>query len=137
MQPHVEALADLESGLADVSRQPTGVPWQEPDGGYVGFASRAAGGRTDLFATVDTQGRTNDRRADFDEVYGDWASVADDAAQAAGRAAPQRLDADIKSALAIAADDPELPPTHATSRWPWRCSMPRGQPSTPTCRDRR
>ena len=106
IQPHVEALADLTSGLADVSSRPTGLSWQEPDGGYAGFASRAAGGRTDLFATVDTEGRTSDRRADFDEVYGDWGSVADDAARATRRSVPERLDADIKAALSLAADDP-------------------------------
>ena len=45
---------------------PTGLPWQEPDGGLV------SSGRTDLHATVDTAGRTADRRSDFDDVYGDW-----------------------------------------------------------------
>ena len=29
-------------------------------------------GRTDLHASIDTEGRTTDRRADFDTVYGDW-----------------------------------------------------------------
>ena len=32
-------------------------------------------GRTDLFAAVDTEGRTDDRRSDFADVYGDWDSV--------------------------------------------------------------
>jgi len=32
-------------------------------------------GRTDLFAAVDSEGRTDDRRSDFADVYGDWASV--------------------------------------------------------------
>ena len=29
-------------------------------------------GRTDLHAAIDTEGRTEDRRSDFDDVYGDW-----------------------------------------------------------------
>ena len=50
--------------------QPRGLPWQEPDGGW-GESS----GRTDLFTTIDTAGRTTDRRDDFAEVYGDWDEV--------------------------------------------------------------
>ena len=46
---------------------PAGLPWQEPDGGWGESA-----GRTDLHVTIDTTGRTEDRRDDFDEVYGDW-----------------------------------------------------------------
>ena len=33
-------------------------------------------GRTDLHAAIDTDGRTEDRRSDFDEVYGDWDAAA-------------------------------------------------------------
>ncbi|ROR90052.1 bifunctional FO biosynthesis protein CofGH [Nocardioides aurantiacus] len=62
---HVAALADDDGLLRDGVR-PTGLPWQEPDGGF------ASVGRTDLHAAVDTEGRTDDRRSDFDEVYGDW-----------------------------------------------------------------
>ncbi len=62
---HVAALAD-EVGLARDGVRPTGLPWQEPDGGFV------ASGRTDLHASIDTEGRTADRRDDFDSVYGDW-----------------------------------------------------------------
>jgi FO synthase len=65
---HVAALAGPD-GLARPGVRPRGLPWQEPDGGF------AAAGRTDLFATVDTEGRTGDRRADFDTVYGDWDSL--------------------------------------------------------------
>ncbi len=43
------------------------MPWQEPDGGW-GDAS----GRTDLHVSIDTIGRSADRREDFSEVYGDW-----------------------------------------------------------------
>ena len=79
---HVAALADPATGLARVGAVPRGLPWQEPDGGW-GQSS----GRTDLHVTIDTTGRTSDRRDDFAEVYGDWAEVAtriDPAARAAG-----------------------------------------------------
>src|SRR5215472_12229486 len=68
---HVAALADPATGLAKAGALPTGLPWQEPDGGW-GDSS----GRTDLFTTIDTLGRTKDRRDDFTEVYGDWDEVA-------------------------------------------------------------
>ena len=85
LHAHVEALR-LPSGLAgDVL--PKGLPWQEPDGGLVST------GRTDLHTTVDTTGRTEDRRSDFDDVYGDWDAVK------ATIAAPQRLDTDVAAAL--------------------------------------
>src|SRR5215470_8928987 len=64
---HVAALADPRTGLAGEGALPRGIPWQEPDGGW-GDAS----GRTDLHVTIDTAGRTRDRRDDFSEVYGDW-----------------------------------------------------------------
>src|SRR5215468_5539695 len=65
---HVAALADPATGLAREDAQPAGLPWQEPDGGWAGD-----GGRTDLHVTIDTEGRTADRRTDFDDVYGAWA----------------------------------------------------------------
>uniref|UniRef100_UPI0025D71B96 bifunctional FO biosynthesis protein CofGH n=1 Tax=Nocardioides sp. TaxID=35761 RepID=UPI0025D71B96 len=65
---HVAALATAD-GLARPGVRPTGLPWQEPDGGF------ASVGRTDLFAAVDTEGRTDDRRSDFANVYGDWDAV--------------------------------------------------------------
>ncbi|RYP80584.1 7,8-didemethyl-8-hydroxy-5-deazariboflavin synthase subunit CofG, partial [Nocardioides guangzhouensis] len=69
---HVAALAD-QAGLARPGVRPVGLPWQEPDGG---FAAHGAGaGRTDLHTSIDTAGRTADRRADFDTVYGDWDEV--------------------------------------------------------------
>jgi FO synthase len=61
---HVAALA-APDGLASDARA-AGLPWQEPDGGF------ASVGRTDLHETIDTVGRTADRREDFDSVYGDW-----------------------------------------------------------------
>jgi FO synthase len=83
---HVAALADPATGLARDGAVPQGRPWQEPDGGW-----GEAAGRTDLHVTIDTTGRAADRRADFGEVYGDWAAVAariDPAARPAGEPGP-------------------------------------------------
>jgi FO synthase len=85
LQRHVDALRN-PSGLA-ASVRPVGIPWQEPDGGLV------SSGRTDLQDTVDTTGRTADRRSDFDDVYGDWAAIRDTIA------APQRVHTDVAAAL--------------------------------------
>ncbi|GAA3312979.1 bifunctional FO biosynthesis protein CofGH [Nonomuraea dietziae] len=82
---HVEALADPATGLALEDAPLVGRPWQEPDGGF------AAAGRTDLHVEVDTSGRTNDRRDDFDNVYGDWDALRD---RLAAPAAPGALLAD-------------------------------------------
>jgi len=68
---HVAALADPATGLAADGARPRGLPWQEPDGGL------AEVGRTDLYVTIDTTGRTHDRRDDFAEVYGDWNEIAE------------------------------------------------------------
>ena len=70
---HVAALADPATGLAADGAMPRGLPWQEPDGGWGGDGS----GRTDLHVTIDTTGRTHDRREDFAEVYGDWDEIAE------------------------------------------------------------
>jgi FO synthase len=78
---HVAALADPVTGLARAGAVPRGLPWQEPDGGW-----DQASGRTDLHVTIDTTGRTADRRDDFAEVYGDWAEVATRIDPAARRA---------------------------------------------------
>jgi FO synthase len=74
---HVAALA-TDEGLAKPGVRPEGLPWQEPDGGF------ASVGRTDLFAAVDTEGRTDDRRSDFGNVYGDWDSIKDAASRTGG-----------------------------------------------------
>ncbi len=71
---HVAALADPATGLADEAARPRGLPWQEPDGG---LAEAGGSGRTDLYVTIDTAGRTHDRRDDFAEVYGDWNEIAE------------------------------------------------------------
>ena len=68
LDAHIDALA-LPDGLARIGVRPTGLPWQEPDGGLDGS------GRTDLHSTIDSTGRTTDRRDDFDSVYGDWDSL--------------------------------------------------------------
>ncbi len=104
--PHVAALADPETGLAREAAMPQGLTWQEPDGGW-----GEAAGRTDLHVTIDTAGRTADRRDDFAEVYGDWAEVGTRIAPAArrepaGGAAPQRLRAEVQTALRHAESDP-------------------------------
>jgi FO synthase len=71
---HVRALADPDTGLAADGARPHGLPWQEPDGG---LGQWAQAGRTDLHVTIDTTGRTHDRRDDFAEVYGDWDEIAE------------------------------------------------------------
>jgi FO synthase len=85
---HVAALADPRTGLAADGAMPRGIGWQEPDGGW-GDAS----GRTDLHVTIDTVGRTHDRRDDFAEVYGDWDALSERAvvppSAPASPAAPQ------------------------------------------------
>jgi FO synthase len=92
---HVAALADPATGLARAAARPAGLPWQEPDGGWGGAA--AGTGRTDLHVTIDTAGRTRDRRDDFAEVYGDWEQVASRIAP--GRRGPARLRAEVAAAL--------------------------------------
>ncbi|SDJ75371.1 FO synthase subunit 1 /FO synthase subunit 2 [Lentzea albidocapillata subsp. violacea] len=89
---HVSALA-LENGLANPDAPVAGREWQEPDGGLDTF------GRADLHTAIDTEGRTSDRRGDFDEVYGDWAELKIPVA-------PQRLSEDVQRGLKIAANDP-------------------------------
>jgi FO synthase len=93
---HVQALVDPATGLANEDALPQGRPWQEPDGGW------QEAGRTDLFTTIDSTGRTNDRRDDFAEVYGDWDEVK---TRLTAPTAPP-LDADVKAALRQAEKDP-------------------------------
>jgi FO synthase len=104
LHPHVRALADLETGLANESARPQGLPWQEPDGGME--AAGAGHGRVDLHRDIDLEGRSADRRSDFDEVYGSWAEVANRAPDSLAVARPARLGADVRAALARAQDDP-------------------------------
>jgi radical SAM domain protein, CofH subfamily len=111
--PHVRALADPATGLARADAQPQGIPWQEPD-------ATVESGRVDLHATIDTTGRTSDRRSDFDTVYGDWADVARHAqATSAGpRTGPApRLDSEVAAALRLAESAPAalLRPEHESA----------------------
>ncbi|MEV0406293.1 bifunctional FO biosynthesis protein CofGH [Actinoallomurus sp. NPDC050550] len=90
---HVGALAGPD-GLAREDVTPVGLPWQEPDGSW------GEAGRTDLHVAIDAEGRTNDRRDDFDEVYGDWSEVGTRIRPA------ERFDADVTAALRSAERDP-------------------------------
>ncbi|MEV0943829.1 bifunctional FO biosynthesis protein CofGH [Micromonospora wenchangensis] len=108
LSPHVGALADPATGLAVEAARPVGRPWQEPEEVF-------GGGRVDLHATIDTAGRTDDRRGDFDSVYGDWAEVAGKVSPAASGGPVPGADGDLRAGLRLAADDPAalLEPWHA------------------------
>jgi FO synthase len=111
---HVAALADPATGLAAADTRPVGLPWQEPDGGW-GHLGQDGSGRTDLHVTIDTAGRTHDRREDFAEVYGDWHEIAErtglpapaPASRPTGREAPAILrPGETAAALRQAERDP-------------------------------
>ena len=132
LRAHVDALRD-EAGLADENAAVRGRPWQEPDEVF-------SAGRVDLHTAIDTEGRTGDRRGDFDEVYGDWSEVArqvkgdpgrpgqhsEGSAGASGAGeegrgrgagdsgGPERLDGDLRAGLRLAEEDPArlLEPRH-------------------------
>jgi FO synthase len=99
LRGHVAALADPETGLAREDAVVAGRPWQEPDGGF------AASGRTDLHVEVDREGRSADRRDDFDNVYGDWDALKERLAQGPS-AAGAGIGADVRAALRKAERDP-------------------------------
>jgi FO synthase len=105
LAPHVAQLADPATGLAVEGVIPRGLPWQEPDGGWGESA-----GRTDLHVTIDTTGRTSDRRDDFAEVYGDWAEVGKRISAPPASPAPHtvqgRLRSEISAALRAAEKEP-------------------------------
>jgi FO synthase len=102
--PHVRALVEPETALADEDAPVEGQPWQEPEAAFT------ASGRTDLYSAIDEEGRTGDRRGDFDAVYGDWdelrESVAAGRQDAARDRAPERLDGELRAALSAASQDP-------------------------------
>jgi FO synthase len=104
LRPHVDALRD-ERGLAQPGAHAKGLPWQEPDGGW------ANAGRVDLHLTIDTTGRSADRRSDFDAAYGDWAAltVSDEARHRGSAVAQplptQRMRAEFSAALRAAERD--------------------------------
>jgi FO synthase len=109
---HVAALADPATGLAKPGAQPRGLGWQEPDGGWDAARGLGQSGRTDLFVTIDTAGRTADRRDDFAEVYGDWDEVgarigpAGRGPATGGGAPPRRAAGEVLAALRSAERDP-------------------------------
>jgi FO synthase len=94
---HVEALRGFD-GLADETAAPSGLPWQEPDGGF-----DVTTGRADLHTSVDTEGRRSDRRGDFEDVYGDWGMLRE---KVAADSRPERLSSDIAAALRSAEAHP-------------------------------
>src|SRR5699024_2715398 len=93
---HVAALAGRD-GLAETDTVPEGRAWQEPDGGM------ESTGRTDLHTAVDGEGRSSDRRGDFDTVYGDWEVLAE---QVPTGTTPRRLDSTARAGLRLAAEEP-------------------------------
>jgi FO synthase len=99
--PHVRALADPLTGLARVGAdrtpvRPVGQPWQEPDTDW------GSAGRTDLHTAIDTEGRTTDRRGDFNDVYGDWNALRDKVFSPGSTA----LDSEVRTALRAAERNP-------------------------------
>ena len=99
---------------APASRAPAYAPnrrrWQEPDGGFTALGDGT--GRTDLHASIDTEGRTADRRDDFDTVYGGWDAlkeiVPDERAPETADQGPERqgVSREGRAALAAAERDP-------------------------------
>ncbi|HWU32718.1 MAG TPA: 7,8-didemethyl-8-hydroxy-5-deazariboflavin synthase CofG, partial [Marmoricola sp.] len=83
VRSHVNALAAVD-GLMREGARPAGLPWQEPD------QALTESGHVNLHQDVDTVGRTDDRRSDFDTVYGDWEAVAEHAARTSGVASDRR-----------------------------------------------
>jgi FO synthase len=103
--PHVRALAGKD-GLAMEGRIPNGQPWQEPDPDW----SAAGTGRVNLHTEIDTTGRTQDRRGDFDAVYGDWEAVREEVRTDKLRATSPNDNAggsrEVRAALSRAEENP-------------------------------
>ena len=95
LRPHVAVLAGPD-GLAVEGQVPQGLPWQEPEGGWVD------GGRVDLATAIDLDGRRTDRRGDFDAAYGDWSAVGEQVRAAAARNPVPRLDGELSAAMRAA-----------------------------------
>ncbi len=98
LRGHVDALRGPDGLLAE-GAMPAGMAWQEPDGGL------ETTGRSDLHASIDTTGRTGDRRGDFDEVYGDWA-VLREKVRSGPALLGAALGADVTAALQVAESAP-------------------------------
>lgn len=108
--PHVRALAAAD-GLADPASEARGLPWQEPDPTW----SDTGQGRVELHTEVDGQGRSTDRRSDFDDVYGSWDEVRESsragrirspASQSGNRVGNRVGNSEVRAALRRAAADP-------------------------------
>jgi FO synthase len=97
--PHIAALAG-PSGLADPDARIVGRPWQEPEVALV------SSGRTDLNTAIDTEGRTEDRREDFDSVYGDWDELRGRVVSDVSTPAGPRARGEFATALRHAEADP-------------------------------
>jgi len=105
LDAHVEALADGD-GLLVQPCDPQGRPWQEPGtdvDAYTRFARERSGGRINLNRDIDEVGRTEDRRSDFTDVYGDWQEVGE---RARGIGAVAHIESDLVAALQLAERDP-------------------------------
>jgi FO synthase len=103
---HVAALAGddglVSPEITEGTRRPVGLPWQEPDGGFAVVGGGT--GRTDLHEAVDTEGRSADRRSDFENVYGDWDELK--AGITEGVSASSTSGGDGSAALRAAEKDP-------------------------------
>ena len=109
LKVHVTALSGPD-GLADETAVATGLPWQEPDGGWAD-AAFVSTGRTDLHESIDTTGRSTEKRGDFEDVYGDWGVLRE---LVRAKSSPQPLDGDVAAALRAAEANPsKLSPDHA------------------------
>ncbi|MDN5794120.1 MAG: bifunctional FO biosynthesis protein CofGH [Intrasporangium sp.] len=108
---HVAALVDPATGLAREGSEVIGRPWQDraappDDPGGEATSGVASSGRTDLHVAIDREGRRTMTRSDQDAeggAFGNWEAVR---AEARRVAAPTRLPADVKAALAAAESRP-------------------------------
>ena len=129
---HVAALADAATGLAARRTcRRAALAGARPDVGH-GVVRR-----TDLYVEVDTIGPTDDRRSDFDAVYGDWDAVGDDARAAlpdSCRRSARGWTATATSPRFGRRARPGRAAQQRTSTWPSRCSRPTAPASTPLCR---
>ena len=100
VMPHVRALTDPDTGLSRSGPVAVGLPWQEPDPTW----GSAGSGRVDLHTAIDSEGRLTETRSDFDAAYGDWDAVREESARILS--APERLDGDVRGALAAAEKSP-------------------------------
>jgi FO synthase len=98
--PHVRALA-APDGLAAEERIPVGRPWQEPDPEWF----TAGSGRVNLHTEIDTAGRIDDRRSDFEDVYGNWTALREHVLETSS-AAEQASSSEVRAILRRAEKNP-------------------------------